>query len=482
MRSLSDFCAAPRNETVQDHEMIRKQTALQALLAMLILGVTVASAGQSQPTSIKSPNFVIILADDLGYGDLSCYGATHVSTPNLDRLAAEGLRLTDFHSSGAVCSPTRAGLMTGRYQHRAGIEGVVYANPKNNRHHGLQPVQEFTLAEGLNAQGYRSAIFGKWHLGYETQYNPTRHGFDEFIGYVSGNVDYQSHVDQMGFEDWWQGADLTPQSGYVTELITDNAKAFLDRHPCDQPFLLYLAHETPHYPYQGPKDPATRQVGSPGATLGERKDRKGAYKEMIEFLDLEVGRTLEALREKGVMENTYVIFFSDNGATPLGSNGALRGAKGSLWEGGHRVPCIIWKPGVVPAGSTSDALTISMDITATVWDLAGATAHPQRPLDGSSLTELMRSPDQDFDAFQRRQLFWEHRGGLAMRDGDWKWLRTSNTGTGEGKGRLFHLGQDLGEKEDVSETEIERENRMRFAAESWLDDVRRGATLQPEKD
>lgn len=426
------------------------------------------------------PNFVIILADDLGYGDIGSYGATHVNTPHLDKLAAEGLRFTDFHSSGAVCSPTRAGLMTGRYQHRAGIEGVVYANPAQNRHHGLQPLQEFTLAEGLQSMNYRSGMFGKWHLGYEPQYNPVHHGFDEFIGYVSGNVDYQSHVDQAGFEDWWNGDQLQTQSGYVTELITDNARSFLERCPDGQPFLLYLAHEAPHYPYQGPNDPPLRKVGEVGSTQGERKDRRVAYKEMIESLDQEIGRTMKALTDKGALDNTYVIFFSDNGATNLGSNANLRGAKGSLWEGGHRVPCIIWKPGVVPAGSVSDALTISMDITATVWDLAGVAPHPQRPLDGKSLASLIKKPDQSWPEFQYRTLYWEFRDGLAMRDGDWKWIRPRSA-SGADPGHLYHLRLDVEEKQDLTESEPDRANSMRRQAEQWLESVRANSTMQPVK-
>ncbi|MEA3476736.1 MAG: sulfatase-like hydrolase/transferase [Bacteroidota bacterium] len=207
----------------------------------------------------RKPNIIIILADDYGYGDVGCYGSKRFLTPHLDALAAGGLRFTDFHSNGTVCSPTRAALLTGRYQQRTGINGVVTA--AGHRHTGLD-LEETTFAEVLKSEGYVTALFGKWHLGYLPDYNPVRQGFDEFTGYVSGNVDYHAHLDQTGMEDWWKQDELNPECGYTTDLITDHGVDFIQRHS-EKPFLLYIAHEAPHYPYQGRNDPPryTRENG-----------------------------------------------------------------------------------------------------------------------------------------------------------------------------------------------------------------------------
>ena len=192
------------------------------------------------------------MADDLGYGDVGCYGSRRNQTPQIDALARDGMRFTDFHSSGTVCSPTRAGLLTGRYQQRSGIPAVITA--ANHRDVGL-PLEEITFAERLKKAGYGTAMFGKWHLGYERRFNPIHQGFEQFRGYVSGNVDYVSHVDQTGIADWWDGDKLVPEQGYSTELITKHAVEYIEQNR-ERPFCLYVAHEAPHYPYQGPGDKA----------------------------------------------------------------------------------------------------------------------------------------------------------------------------------------------------------------------------------
>ena len=213
------------------------------------VGLTVLSA-RGAPED--RPNVIVILADDLGYGDLGSYGNRQIRTPSLDRLAAEGTRLTDFHSASPVCSPTRAALLTGRYPQRAGIGGVVYAAPQRNRHHGLFQ-SELTFAEVMRGAGYDTAVVGKWHLGYRKQFNPVRHGFDTFRGYVSGNVDYFSHVDGEGFADWWNNDTKIEEDGYSTHLITRAAVEFVEAQRAG-PFCLYIAHEAPHSPFQGPGD------------------------------------------------------------------------------------------------------------------------------------------------------------------------------------------------------------------------------------
>ena len=311
----------------------RRNFLITASCAAFCLVFSSCSGGATHAKQNK-PNFIIIMADDLGYGDLSCYGATHVKTPQIDALAAGGMKFTDYHSNGAVCSPTRAALMTGRYQQRSGITGVVTA--KNHRHTGLD-LDEITFAEVLKSAGYTTALFGKWHLGYAVEFNPRKQGFDTFTGFVSGNVDYHSHYDQEGYEDWWQGTNLRPEEGYSTYLIGQHAEGFLDKHR-DKPFCLYLAHEAPHYPLQGPSDPPARTAGKGRSADIRRQNPRDVYRRMIEAMDKTVGDIVTKVKQLGLEENTFIFFCSDNGATGLGSNGALRGHKGQLWEGGHRVP------------------------------------------------------------------------------------------------------------------------------------------------
>ena len=312
----------------------QRQFLVAACSAALVASTALPLLGASKE---RKPNIIIILADDYGYGDVGCYGSKRFNTPHLDALAAGGLRFTDFHSNGAVCSPTRAAFLTGRYQQRTGISGVVTA--AGHRNTGLD-LGETTFAEVLKPAGYVTALFGKWHLGYLPDYNPVRQGFDEFIGYVSGNIDYHAHLDQTGMEDWWEQEELNPERGYTTDLITDHGVDFIQRNR-EKPFLLYIAHEAPHYPFQGRNDPPryTRENGRTNDPVTQE-----VYREMIEVMDEGVGRIHQAVIDADLIDNTLIIFFSDNGPSGLGSAGALRGKKGQIWEGGHRVPAIAYWP------------------------------------------------------------------------------------------------------------------------------------------
>ncbi len=451
------------------------------VVAALIASVSVLVSAEhvrAKPQAAGNPNIVIILADDMGYGDASCYGNIRYKTPHIDKLAAGGLRFTDFHSNGAVCSPTRAALLTGRYQQRAGIPGVVYADPKRVQHYqGLQDV-ELTFAESMAKAGYATAIMGKWHLGYHKPYNPVRHGFNLFRGYVSGNVDFQSHIDGAGKFDWWHNDKLDrDDKGYTTHLITKHAVSFIEAHK-DQPFVLYIAHEAPHYPYQGPNDPPLRVEGKSGQRGGLWNDRAPkhvpkAYREMMVEMDKGVGDVVAALERAGIADNTLVFFFSDNGATRDGSNGVLRGTKGSLWEGGHRVPAIAYWPGRIKAGMTTDQLAIGMDLMPTMLDLAGVAPPTQRPLDGVSLKPVLLEGKQ----LGNRKLFWQHGANTAMRDGQWKLIRTA-----KGKPQLFDLSNDLSEKTDLSGKQNKRANGMLREIRTWENDVHVNATPQPTKE
>jgi len=419
------------------------------------------------------PSIVLILADDLGYGDTSAYGGW-IETPHLDRMAAEGMRFTDFHASGNVCSPTRAGLLTGRYQQRAGISGVINADPKVAAHHHGLHVREVTFAKLLKKAGYQTALFGKWHLGYTKNFNPVHHGFDRFRGYVSGNIDYISHYDRMGVYDWWDGLQLIEEEGYCTHLITKHAVRFIEENK-QRPFCLYIAHEAVHSPYQGPNDLAQRGPNASRRPAGNRNravktDVKTAYRQMMEEMDQGVGQVMATVKRLGLEENTLIFFFSDNGANSRGSNGPLRGFKGSNWEGGHREPAIAWWPGRIKAGSLSDELAISLDLMPTMLALAGVEVPEGHRLDGVSLLPVLL----EGKSLGRRQLFWN---GKAMRDGPWKLIIQGKGQKGIG---LYNLAEDLGEQHNLADRYPDRVEAMLAAIEQWKQDVARGATVQPE--
>ena len=416
----------------------------------------------------NQPNFIIIMADDMGYGDSSVYNGW-IETPAMQRMAREGLKFTDFHSSGVVCSPTRAGLMTGRYQERAGIPGVVNADPKTHDYHrGLQH-SEITFAELLQQAGYKTAMFGKWHLGYSTKYNPIHHGFAEFRGFVSGNIDYLSHYDRMNTYDWWGGVNQIKEEGYLTHLLTKHAVRFINDHK-DQPFCLYVPHGAVHTPIQAPDSPVERGPKLDKADLSDRSQEE-KVKLMMLALDENIGKILDAVNNAGIAENTLVLFFSDNGGAGHMRCDPLRGKKGTVWEGGHRVPALAWWPGRIKPGTTTDQLCISLDVMPTLLSLAGISIPNGHKLDGVDLSPLIF----DRQPVATRQLFWK---GQAMRDGPWKLVTKAKGVTGGPL--LFNLDNDLSEKNNLSAAHPNRVKSMFAALQAWKTDVADGATLQPD--
>jgi len=436
------------------------------VLALLAVGLP-HSASRA---SAKPPNFVLIVADDLGYGDLGCYGAKTVKSPHLDRLAAEGMRLTDFHSNGPMCSPTRAALLTGLYQQRFGPRFERALSPRTKEEGGL-PLDAVTLAEELKRAGYVTGMFGKWHLGYESPYLPTRQGFDEFRGLVSGDGDHHTHIDRSGQEDWWNGERIEMQSGYTADLLTQHAVSFIERNK-DRPFFLYVPHLAIHFPWQGPDDPPHRRVGVNYANdkwgvIPDRTNVRPHVEAMIAALDRSVGEIVAALDEYGLERDTLVFFTSDNGGyltygkdfRHISSNGPLRGQKGDVFEGGHRVPAIARWPGKIQAGATSDATTITMDLMPTFLELAGQS--PARKLDGVSLTGLLLEGERP----KERTLFWR-MGNRAARRGDWKMVWPTR-----GEPMLFNLNKDLAESENVAATQPEITDQLRQQINAWEKEV-----------
>ena len=408
------------------------------------------------------PNILFILADDLGYGDLSCYGRPDYRTPQLDRLAREGLRFTNHYTAAAVCTPTRVALMTGRYPARLPI-GLVEPLQYGDDSVGLPP-EHPTPASLLKAAGYETALIGKWHLGYLPEHGPIRHGFDEFYGILSGGVDYFSHREPSGKLDLHEGNVTVEQAGYMTDLLTERALSYIRRRHT-APFYLALHYTAPHWPWEGPGDTAASRRYRSVADTAKGRFVKGyadggslrVFAAMVQRLDDDVGRILRALSDAGLERETFVVFASDNGGERFSYNWPLRDAKGSLYEGGIRVPAIVRWPGRVPAGRTADQSVITMDWTATMLALGGAVAHPRYPLDGIDLTPLCRGEPARFD----RTLFWRTREQEAARRGPWKYLRVDKEES------LFSIPDDPGEQADLADYDRKTLASLREEFRRW---------------
>ena len=426
----------------------------QRLIALLLVPLASLLAADA-----PRPNIILILADDLGYGSLGSYGHEKVKTPHIDRLAASGARLTDFHSNGAMCTPTRAALMTGRYQQRCAWVPDEELTPLSREQRQLNPKQrwawgvsahEVMLPTVLGRAGYRTALIGKWHLGYDPKFHPMNHGFDEFRGFVGGNVDYHSHVAGYGDKtlDWWRDRQKQDEPGYATDLLTRHATDFIRQNKAG-PFFLYLAHGAPHEPWQG-RDPA------------KKRSAAVTYQEMIETLDESVGAVLSALHEHGLEKKTLVIFCSDNGPdAPTGfrANGALQGKKGSMFEGGHRVPCVASWPGVIPGGLKHDATAMTMDFLPTFAKLAGATLPAGYLSDGVDLLPSLK----DGAKTAERALHWQHDQGWAVRKGPWKLI-----GKGQSPQVLVNLDEDLSEKVNRMQQNPGKTDELTKLHRDWL--------------
>lgn len=424
------------------------------LLQFLIFGATGSPLAmgddplRDNPSTAKRPNVIVILADDLGYGDTSVYDGW-VETPNLQRMADEGLTFTDFHANSSVCSPTRAAFLTGRYQQRVGIVDVVA------RHLDTPPLdpQERTIASVMKQAGYRTALFGKWHLGTKQENNPVHLGFDQFRGYLDGYVDYHSHS-----RHWHHNLKIEPQKGYSTHLITENAVKFIEDNQAD-PFFLYVSHEAVHLPFQTPDDTPENRKPVAKDQRWNRDRIRPKYKVMLEEMDTGIGQIFAALNKTEMVDRTLVFFFSDNGAIGAGSNEPFRGGKFSHYEGGHRVPAIAWWPGKIRAGASCDDLIVAMDLLPTFAEIAGTEIAADHQLDGLSITSVLFAGK----SLPQRQVFfgYEPKLGTAMRDGDWKMIVKQD------KAQLFNLANDLGEQTDLAARYPDRVTSMRSAIERW---------------
>ncbi len=393
----------------------------------------------------KQPNVIIILADDLGCGDMSLYDGW-IETPHIDQMAREGVKFTDFHSNSSVCSPSRAAFITGRYQQRVGIVDVIVGFRDKE---GLEP-SEITISGLLKEAGYKTGIFGKWHCGTDIRHNPTRHGFDEFIGFLNGGSNYLQH------KNWLDGTEIKDQKGYGTHIITDKSVDFIKRNK-DNPFFLYVSHQAVHNYYQIPSDPPETR-GRDIPLQGEEAQRR--YKIMLQDLDNGVGQILDAVKENDLEDNTFVFFFSDNGDVRMNPNERpYRGGKFSNYEGGHRVPAVARWPGHIKAGSTSNELIVGMDLLPTVMDIVGIDIPESRVLDGISIKDHLLN---QADLSDREVFFgYEPKLGTAMRDGYWK-MQTKGDII-----ELYDLSKDIKETTNIADKYPERTEKMKSAIEKW---------------
>lgn len=426
-------------------------TKITLALAIFTNLLVCCKSHEQQP---KKPNIILILIDDLGYGDVGCYGSTTNLTPNIDKLATEGMLFTDFHTNGPMCTPTRAALLSGMYQNRLGEKFEGPLSGKTQFDQGM-PGAVFTMAEMLKNEGYATGMFGKWHLGYQEPFLPSNQGFDEFIGLGAGDGDHHSHIDRWGREDWKHNNKPAMEEGYSVDLITKHSKAFIKNHQ-QEPFFLYMAHLAIHFPWQGPNDPAHRVQGKSydddkWGIIPDRNNVQPHVKAMVESVDNSVGEIINTIKELDLDENTLVIFTSDNGGyihykhlfENISNNGPLRGQKAEVYEGAHRVPFIAWWPGKVQGGVKSDETTMTMDLYPTFSKMVNASLPSEKEIDGVKLNSLLF----ENKPLTERILFWKMGNEIAVRKGSWKLVKIANQPT-----ELYNLDSDLGEQNNLANT------------------------------
>ncbi len=429
---------------------------------------------------VKRPNFIVIMTDDQGYGDLSCMGAEHFRTPNIDRLAGSGARFTDWYASSPVCSPSRASLLSGRYPAKAGVRSILGGERKTT---GLLP-EVPTLASELGKAGYRTAMFGKWHLGVRPECRPDRHGFQEWMGFLAGCIDYYSHVFYWGMSRgvnpshdlWHNGTEIYENGRYFTEMVTEHAVNYIrEAAKKEEPFFLYVAYNAPHYPMHAPNKYTDRFAHLPW-------DRQ-IMAAMLSAVDDGVGDMLGELERSGVSDDTCIFYQSDNGPSresrnwmdgsedPYygGSAGMLKGHKFSLYEGGIRVPGIWSWPACIPAGQVISEACGAIDVFPTILGAAGCPP-ASGSADGMDIMPVLAERASVSD----RALYWEMGQQTAMRHGPWKLVLNGQLEEGAPAGDEVHLANltvDVGERENVKELHPELAAQMAEAAIQWRNGI-----------
>ncbi|MCP5099994.1 MAG: sulfatase [Chloroflexi bacterium] len=434
---------------------------MQQLLITIILGCTLIllflspqstalAKSLSRVVDSDSPNIILMVADDLGYGDLSVTGAPDIQTPNIDRLAQEGILFTHAYANAPVCTPTRASILTGQYQQRTGLDRVIFVTERNL---GLSD-ETVLLPELLRDAGYVTGMFGKWHLGYTEEAFPTNQGFEQFVGFVAGNVDYFTHEDRIGNPDLWRNKEQFVDNRYATDLIVDEAIQFVDQHQ-ESPFFAYIPFTAPHSPFQSPEDNHTAGYAY---ELDESHRTRDVYRSMVESMDMNIGRLLTYLDEENLNDDTVVIFLSDNGGElDIARNLPFQGVKGQLWEGGIRVPLLVRWTNHIPAGQVSEMPVVSMDLFATVLEIAGVAPDPDQIVDGLSLYNVLMNASYQLP---RDTIYFRYYQQEAMLQNGWKYLLDA-----DGEAYLF-FEDDL-EQNNLAEIEAARLGKMRRDYDQW---------------
>lgn len=408
------------------------------------------------PILAQRPNIIYIMTDDMGYGDLSCYGNKKFMTPNLDKLASQGVRFVNAYAAAPVCTPTRTALMTGRYPAKLPL-GLLepLRSPKKDSAYGLTKDIP-SLGTLMKASGYETVLIGKWHLGFMPQHSPTKNGFDYFFGIHSGGADYISHKGENGTRanDLYENDSLVYPEGYLTDLFSQKSVSFINQKH-NKPFFLMITFNAPHWPWQGPTD-----LAYPDSTDFTAGGSPSVYAAMMKSLDDGVGKIMEALNESQLNNNTIVIFTNDNGGERYSDNGGLSKSKMTLWEGGIRVPAFVKWPDKINAGITTQQVAITMDWTATILKAGGAKADKNFPLDGIDLMPVLTGKYKNID----RTLYWrtfQRSKHKAVRDGKWKYLKDE-------KGEyFFDLNVDQEEKNDLKTKEKKRFEKMKVKLAEW---------------
>jgi N-acetylgalactosamine-6-sulfatase len=468
-------------------KVLRRGLSLALATPGLLVGISSGwgSAGELQSGAPASragnnPNIVFLLADDLGYGDLGCYGG-RARTPGIDRLAREGVRFTQFYANGPECSPTRAAFITGRYQHRVGglecaigsgnvgrYDDAIRLRSQNDL--GL-PTSENSIARVLQRAGYATAVAGKWHLGYEDKFAPRHHGFEHAFYALGGGMDYFHHVEELSDSPPMLrlNSQVIRREGYFTDLVAEEAVRFIEANRA-RPFFLYVPFTAPHSPFQGPNDRQPKPLPRDSPLWNQGKAPPAVYAAMIERMDAAVERIFAALEAHAVASNTLVVFTSDNGGTASARNAPLTGTKGSTMEGGIRVPSIARWPGRLPAGAVSEQVGITMDLTASFARVAGAMAPSESPWDGEDVLARVAAREPPTP----RTLFWRGRRGenswWAVREGDLKYVRRMQAG--ETKEWLFDLAADVAEQDNLLAQRPADVQRLKQLLARWETEVR----------
>jgi arylsulfatase A-like enzyme len=439
------------------HNDLTRRSLLSGVAGMTLLAGD--ACAQSRP-----PNIVFFLADDMGYADVACYGRPDLRTPNIDRIAKEGVRFLQAYANSAVCTASRVGLITGQYQYRfkIGLEEPLAANSAV----GLPP-QQPTLPSLLKKAGYATTLLGKWHLGYLPNYGPLKSGYDHFWGFRSGALDYYTHTDTGHKDDLWDGDVPVQQTGYMTDLIGDRAVDAVNSYAgASQPFFLDVHFNAPHWPWEAVGDQAEAERLRKAPLYHYDGGSQRTYQQMIERMDFQIGRVLQALEKNGLAGNTIVIFTSDNGGERFADTWPFTGRKTELLEGGLRIPLVARWPGRTPKGVTTEQVAIHMDWLPTLLAAAGTAPAPDAPSDGVNLLPVMtgKAPPSP------RKLFWRYKANhqRAMRDGNWKILRINDNSF------LFDVAADPMERANLKTRHRDVFDRMAAEWNAW------NATMLPE--